>query len=91
MYQGLGLALSDPENFSSYATNTFDDWMAVAIWWLDSQGYQGDTTARATIIVATFRGLFLDLVTMGDLGRVEAAFIEASSLFGLNTETGPAR
>lgn len=91
MYQGLGLALADPENFSSYATNTFDDWMAVATWWLDSQDYEGNTTARATIIVATFRGLFLDLVTVGDLDRVEAAFMEVSRLFGLSPKPRLAR
>lgn len=83
MYQGLGLALADPDNFGSYAQNTAADWNELATGWLTSRGETGDLEVRATIIVATLRGLFLDLATIGDIDRVSAAFIEAASLLGL--------
>jgi hypothetical protein len=48
------------------------DWIAILV---DAQGGvdPATATARATIVVATLRGLLLDLLATGDRDRVEAA------------------
>lgn len=88
MYQGLGLALAEPEHFGSYAQTTFDSWYSLVAGLLASQGRADPGGATATALVGALRGLFLDLVTTGDTERVKAAFDHVVAVFGLAADGG---
>jgi AcrR family transcriptional regulator len=68
-----GRALQAPELFASFLDHAVTYWMTALI---DAQGPDTDRTTAthtATLVIATIRGLLLDLLTTGDRIRVQAA------------------
>ncbi|TDD80442.1 TetR/AcrR family transcriptional regulator [Actinomadura darangshiensis] len=83
-----GNALQAPRQFAGFLDRVVADWMAALC---DAQGPGTDpaTAARtATLVIATIRGLLLDLLATGDRDRVQDA--AESFLATLNaTENAP--
>jgi AcrR family transcriptional regulator len=68
-----GRALQAPRQFADFLEHVVADWMKALI---DAQGPETDpaTAARtATLVIATIRGLLLDLLATGDRARVQDA------------------
>ncbi|MGW2843008.1 TetR/AcrR family transcriptional regulator [Streptomyces sp. NPDC001493] len=68
-----GRALQAPQQFSDFLDHVVADWMNAL---RDAQGPDTDpavATRRATLVIATVRGLLLDLLATGDRDRVEDA------------------
>jgi AcrR family transcriptional regulator len=66
-----GRALQAPEQFGAFLDHVVADWMNALI---EAQGPGTDraTAARtATLVIATIRGLLLDLLATGERGRVQ--------------------
>ncbi|MFG1775660.1 TetR/AcrR family transcriptional regulator [Micromonospora sp. NPDC049051] len=68
-----GRALQAPRQFAEFLERVVADWMSALV---DAQGSDADVAAatrRATLVIATIRGLLLDLLATGDRDRVQAA------------------
>ena len=68
-----GRALQAPEQFADFLEHVVADWMSAL---RDAQGPGTDpriATRRATLVIATLRGLLLDLLATGDRDRVRDA------------------
>ncbi|MEU6415355.1 TetR/AcrR family transcriptional regulator [Microbispora sp. NPDC046933] len=68
-----GRALQSPQQFADFLDHVVADWMGAL---RDAQGPDADpaTAARtATLVIATIRGLLLDLLATGDRVRVQDA------------------
>lgn len=73
LFAVYGRALQAPEQFASFLEHAVAYWMSALI---DAQGPGTDpatATRRATLVIATIRGLLLDLLTTGDRERVQDA------------------
>jgi AcrR family transcriptional regulator len=82
-----GRALQAPDQFAGFLDRVVADWMSALI---DAQGPDTDqATARrtATLVIATIRGLLLDLLATGDRARVQDA--AESFLAGLEPRLAP--
>ena len=68
-----GRALQEPHLFAAFLEHVVADWMGLL---RDAQGPDVDpatATRRATLVIATIRGLLLDLLATGDRARVQDA------------------
>ncbi|MEV0385794.1 TetR/AcrR family transcriptional regulator [Nonomuraea sp. NPDC050643] len=68
-----GRALQAPEQFAEFLERVVADWMNAL---RDAQGPETDpatATRTATLVIATIRGLLLDLLATGDRDRVQDA------------------
>jgi AcrR family transcriptional regulator len=68
-----GLALQAPQQFAGFLERVVADWMNALI---DAQGPGTDrvtATRTATLVIATIRGLLLDLLATGENARVQDA------------------
>src|SRR4051812_8955661 len=68
-----GRALQAPQQFGEFLEHVVAFWMAALV---DAQGPDIDpavATRRATLVIATIRGLLLDLLATGDRERVQDA------------------
>ena len=68
-----GRALQAPEQFAGFLERVVADWMSALV---DAQGPGTDpaaATRTATLVIATIRGLLLDLLATGDRARVQDA------------------
>jgi len=68
-----GRALQAPQQFAGFLERVVADWMSALI---DAQGPLADpvtATRTATLVIATIRGLLLDLLATGDRDRVQDA------------------
>jgi AcrR family transcriptional regulator len=68
-----GRALQAPQQFAGFLERVVADWMSALV---DAQGPGADpptATRAATLVIATIRGLLLDLLATGDRDRVQAA------------------
>jgi AcrR family transcriptional regulator len=68
-----GRALQDPQQFAGFLEHVVADWMSAL---RDAQGPDTDpatATRTATLVIATIRGLLLDLLATGDRPRVQDA------------------
>jgi AcrR family transcriptional regulator len=68
-----GQALQAPEQFAAFLERVVADWMTALV---DAQGPGTDPAAAArtaTLVIATIRGLLLDLLATGDRARVQDA------------------
>ena len=68
-----GRALQAPEQFADFLEHVVADWMSALC---DAQGPDTDprtATRTATLVIATIRGLLLDLLATGDRNRVRDA------------------
>ncbi|HEY0466557.1 MAG TPA: TetR/AcrR family transcriptional regulator [Polyangiaceae bacterium] len=82
-----GRALQAPQQFSDFLAHVVADWMSAL---RDAQGPDTDpatATRVATLVIATLRGLLLDLLATGDRARVQAA--AESFLAGLEPPPPP--
>ncbi|QMU68817.1 TetR/AcrR family transcriptional regulator [Streptacidiphilus sp. P02-A3a] len=81
-----GRALQAPQEFSDFLEHVVSDWMNAL---RDAQGPDTDpatATRTATLVIATIRGLLLDLLATGDQDRVQDA--AEGFLSGLAGRTG---
>jgi AcrR family transcriptional regulator len=81
-----GRALQAPDQFTGFLDHVIADWMQALI---DAHGPASDPAAaarNATLVIATIRGLLLDLLTTGDRARVQDA---AERFFATLTPAGP--
>lgn len=70
-----GLALQDPDRYPDVLHEGVHDWIATLQGGLKANGTQdAEANALATLILATFRGLMLDLLQTGERDRVNNAF-----------------
>lgn len=68
-----GRALQAPEQFKEFLDHVVADWMRALV---EAQGPETDEAAArrtATLVIATIRGLLLDLLATGDEARVQDA------------------
>ncbi|MFI1195965.1 TetR/AcrR family transcriptional regulator [Micromonospora sp. NPDC020750] len=68
-----GRALQAPRQFAEFLDRVVADWMSALV---DAQGPDTDAataTRTATLVIATIRGLLLDLLATGDQDRVQDA------------------
>ena len=68
-----GRALQEPQQFAEFLDRVVTDWMGVLV---GAQGPDTDAasaTRTATLVIATIRGLLLDLLATGDQDRVQEA------------------
>jgi AcrR family transcriptional regulator len=68
-----GRALQAPQQFAAFLEHVVADWMSALV---DAQGPDADpatATRTATLVIATIRGLLLDLLATGDRDRVRDA------------------
>ena len=68
-----GQALQAPEQFADFLEHVVTDWMDIL---RTAQGPDTDpaeATRTATLVIATLRGLLLDLLATGDRSRIEDA------------------
>ncbi|HXL93999.1 MAG TPA: TetR/AcrR family transcriptional regulator [Streptosporangiaceae bacterium] len=68
-----GRALQAPQQFAGFLERVITDWMSALV---DAQGSGTDpatATRTATLVIATIRGLLLDLLATGDRDRVQDA------------------
>jgi hypothetical protein len=68
-----GRALQAPQQFAGFLERVVAEWMSALI---DAQGPDIDhvtATRMATLVIATIRGLLLDLLATGDRSRVQDA------------------
>jgi len=68
-----GRALQAPQQFAGFLERVVTDWMSALV---DAQGPGTDpatATRTATLVIATIRGLLLDLLATGDRARVQDA------------------
>jgi hypothetical protein len=82
-----GRALQAPEQFAGFLDRVVADWMNAL---RDAQGPDTDpatATRTATLVIATIRGLLLDLLATGDRDRVQDA--AESFLATLEPKTQP--
>jgi AcrR family transcriptional regulator len=83
-----GRALQEPQLFSDFLDHVVTDWMNAL---REAQGPDADpatATRTATLVIATIRGLLLDLLATGDRDRVQDA--AESFLATLERGAGPA-
>ena len=84
-----GRALQEPQQFAEFLEHVVADWMAAL---RGAQGPDADpatATRTATLVIATIRGLLLDLLATGDRDRVQdAAEASLPALNTLNTRPG---
>ncbi|MGD0608963.1 MAG: TetR/AcrR family transcriptional regulator [Streptosporangiaceae bacterium] len=86
-FAAYGHALQAPQHFDGFLQHVVADWMSALA---DAQGADTDpATAKrtATLVIATIRGLLLDLLATGDRDRVQDA--AESFLASLEHEAQP--
>jgi AcrR family transcriptional regulator len=72
-FAAYGRALQAPQQFEGFLDRVVTDWMSDLV---DAQGPGTDpqtATRTATLVIATIRGLLLDLLATGDRDRVQDA------------------
>ena len=73
-YELYALAAANRRRFQRFVDAFSEDYLAVMREGLQQWGFAADESeAAATLYLATFRGLLLDLLTTGDRARVDAA------------------
>lgn len=68
-FAAYGRALQAPQRYAAFLDHVVSDWMRAL---RDAQGPDADP-ATATLVIATIRGLLLDLLATGDRDRVQDA------------------
>lgn len=73
-FEMFGRAVRERGELSLFAKKSVDDWINYITVQLKARGLEDDEAhAQATLILAVFRGLLMDLLATGDRSRVEAA------------------
>lgn len=75
LFEIYGNALQQSEPYRPFLEHIVDDWLRILTARFGRAGHDpAAAAARATLVIATCRGLLLDLLTNGDTERVTAAF-----------------
>jgi AcrR family transcriptional regulator len=83
------LALRDPESYEAFLGGVVDDWLDEFATLLTTLGFPAAKARRsATLILATMRGLHLDLFTTGDVRRADGTVRELLALIRLGFSRG---
>lgn len=73
-FEVYGLALQQPRQHAAFLDRVVADWVPVAQELLRREGvHEAELETRATMLIATQRGLLLDLLATGEVRRVAAA------------------
>jgi AcrR family transcriptional regulator len=83
-----GQALQAPPQFAEFLDHVVADWLGALV---DAQGADTDpatATRTATLVIATIRGLLLDLLATGDRARVQDAAETFLASLGHNASSG---
>jgi AcrR family transcriptional regulator len=73
-FEVYNLALSNPSRFPGFSERAIEEWLAALEGCSSLPGYsRAQARAFATVMIATFRGLMLDLTATGDRARVDRA------------------
>jgi AcrR family transcriptional regulator len=75
VFEIYGRALRTPEKYQLFLDDVVNSWLSIAETWLRAVTTENNTSvqARARLVVATVRGLLLDLLTTNDRPGTEAA------------------
>jgi AcrR family transcriptional regulator len=80
-FEVYGYALSQPEKFDTFLSSVIGPWLAGASELFKQVGYPELVAAnRSRVLIAGFRGLFLDILTTGEHDQVNAAANELIEL-----------
>lgn len=80
-FEVYGYALSQPDRFGSFLDSVLGPWLSATAELFQQVGFTAPVaTSRARVLVAGFRGLFLDLLTTGDRQQASAAAEELLTL-----------
>lgn len=75
-FEVYALGLRHREGFAEYPVGAVTEWISFAESTLTEAGFSEDQArSKATLLVASVRGLLLDLLATGDRDRVDRAFI----------------
>jgi AcrR family transcriptional regulator len=83
-----GQALQAPQQFAEFLDHVVADWLGALV---EAQGPDTDpaaATRTATLVIATIRGLLLDLLATGDQARVQDAAETFLASLGHNASSG---
>jgi AcrR family transcriptional regulator len=84
-----GRALQAPQQFAGFLDRVVADWMGILV---GAQGTGADPVAAArtaTLVIATIRGLLLDLLATGDRARVQDAAQSYLASLAAGARPGP--
>lgn len=74
-FEVYAMALTEASRFPGFLQGAVEEWLRALEGCSTLRGYsRDDARAFATILIATFRGFFLDLSATGDRKRVDRAF-----------------
>ncbi len=77
-FEVYALALRAPQEYEPFLNTVVADWLPPLTRAYADQGHDAQTAeARATLAIATLRGLLLDLLTTGDSERINRALAHA--------------
>jgi AcrR family transcriptional regulator len=80
-FEVYGYALSQPDRFGSFLDSVLGPWLEATADLFRQVGFAPPAAAsRARILIAGFRGMFLDLLTTGDRPQIDAAADELLTL-----------
>lgn len=83
LFEVYGLALQDPERYEGFLDRVVSDWVQINERWLVGEGVaRGHARILGTLLLATWRGLLLDILATGDRRRVQQAYEEFIDQFG---------
>jgi AcrR family transcriptional regulator len=86
LFELVGRAAREPGHGGRLIQAVIDDWLAPLEQSLERDGWSAsESVSRATLLLATVRGLQLDLLLSGDRARVDHAF---EITLGLTTQRG---
>lgn len=87
-FEVYGLALQKPRRFSGFLEHVITDWLKILEAELCREGLPRlSAEAFSTLLIATQRGLMLDLYTTGNRARVNRAYDELVRLWEENTRS----
>lgn len=73
-FEVFGIALRDPERYGSFLEGIVSEWLELLSPLLIDQGCDADRAEPlASLLLASFRGLYMDLLVSGDRARVDRA------------------
>jgi len=73
-FEVYSLAVSDPSRFPGFADRAIEEWLSALEGCSTLPGYsRAGARALATVLIAGFRGLMLDVIATGDRARVDRA------------------
>ncbi|MGW1743544.1 TetR/AcrR family transcriptional regulator [Nocardia sp. NPDC001965] len=86
LFEIYGNALQQPQIYQPFLAHIVNDWLRILTATFEDN-YDHDTaTTKATLAIATCRGLLLDLLTTGDNERIARAFETFAAILPLEAD-----